>query len=167
MGDVNAVACAWPCADTCATDADLNGNPGPGVPPLTDKLTLDDALPKLQDAAAAYAVGGPPFYIAVGFRKPHLPFRYPQGYASQYSGNLPTARWPVLDPSVPPIAYHQSSLWGNPYEAMPTNSAELLRHDYYAAVSWVDHQVRAQVKWRPTGSLDYFPPPGGRASSHA
>jgi len=143
MGDVNAVACAWACGSTCATNADLDGNPAPGVPPLTDKLTLDDALPKLRDAAAAYAMGGAPFYVAVGFRKPHLPFRYPKGYADKYPGNVSTARWSVLDRTVPPIAYHQSSLWGNPYAAMPESDAEVLRHDYYAAVSWVDHQASA------------------------
>jgi iduronate 2-sulfatase len=144
MGDVNAVACSWPCGDSgCAANASLDGVPAPGTPPLTDKLILDDALPKLAETAAAFLERGTPFYLAVGFRKPHLPFRYPYGYADQYPppANVSTARFPVLDDSVPPIAYHQSSLWDDPYTAMPRAQAEVLRRDYYAAVSWVDHQV--------------------------
>jgi len=44
---------------------------------------------------------------------------------------------------VPPIAYHASSLWGDPYHAMPAADAQRERLNYYAAISWVDHQIGA------------------------
>ena len=47
----------------------------------------------------------------------------------------------TLDASVPPIAWHGTALAVDPYAAMPRAQAQLLRRDYYAAVSWVDAQV--------------------------
>ena len=144
MGNVNAVACSWPCAGAaCAADASADGVPAAGVPPLTDKLTGDDGRAKLRAALAA----GPaqPFYLAVGFRKPHLPFRAPAVYQSLYPAapDVPLARFKTLDASVPSIAYHAGSLWADPYHAMPDADAQRNRLNYWAAISWVDHQVGA------------------------
>jgi iduronate 2-sulfatase len=121
--------------------------PAPGVPPLTDKVTGDDGLAKLAIALAADA----PFYVAVGFRKPHLPFRAPAPYHALYPavGDIAVARYPTLDASVPSIAYHASSLWGDPYTAMPESDAQRERLNYYAAISWVDNQIGALL-----GALD-------------
>ena len=142
MGNVNAVACSWPCAGAaCAVNASAAGVPAPGVPPLTDKIILDDGLAKL---AALLAAGrDAPFYLAVGFRKPHLPFRAPAAYHALYPApaDTPIARFTTLDASVPPIAYHASSLWGDPYVAMPAADARVERANYYACVSWVDNQI--------------------------
>jgi hypothetical protein len=55
--------------------------------------------------------------------------------------NISIAKFTTLDASVPPIAYHASSLWGDPFHAMPKGDAQRNRLNYYAAVSWVDHQV--------------------------
>lgn len=142
MGSVNAVACTWPCqGPACGVNASAQGVPAPGVPPLSDKVTGDDGLAKLRSALGA----GPsrPFYVAVGFRKPHLPFRAPAHYQALYPplGDIPPPRYPTLDASVPPIAYHASGLWGDPYHAMPQDEAARYRRDYWAATSWVDHQV--------------------------
>ena len=142
MGAVNSVACAWPCAGAaCAADASAEGVPAPGVPPLTDKVTGDDGLAKLQAALAA----GParPFYVAVGFRKPHLPFRAPAHYQTLYpaAADTPLAAFKTMDASVPPIAYHASGLWGDPYAPMPDAAAQVNRLNYWAATSWIDHQV--------------------------
>ena len=142
MGSVNAVACAWPCTGAaCAADASPDGVPAPGVPPLCDKVTGDDGLLKLRAALAA----GPsaPFYVAVGFRKPHLPFRAPAHYHTLYppQGDIPLPRFATLDRSVPPIAYHSSGLWGDPYHPMPADEARSNRLNYWAAISWVDSQV--------------------------
>jgi iduronate 2-sulfatase len=142
MGSVNSVACSWPCEGAaCAANASAEGVPGQGVPPLTDKVTGDDGLAKLRAALAA----GPshPFYLAVGFRKPHLPFRAPAPYQDLYppATLVPLARFQTLDRSVPPIAYHASGLWGDPYHAMPAAAAQRNRLNYWAAISWMDHQV--------------------------
>ena len=144
MGAVNSVACTWPCEGAaCAANASADGVPARGVPPLSDKVTGDDGLAKLRAALAA----GPsrPFYVAVGFRKPHLPFRAPAFYQSLYPSvaDIPLPRFRTLDASVPSIAYHAGSLWSNPYEAMPDADAQRNRLNYWAATSWVDHQIGA------------------------
>ena len=144
MGNVNGVACTWPCEGAaCGVNASADGVAGNGVPPLSDKITGDDGLSKLRAALAA----GPsaPFYVAVGFRKPHLPFRSPAFYQSLYPNvaDVPLPRFKTLDASVPSIAYHAGSLWSDPYHAMPDTDAQRNRLNYWAAISWVDHQVGA------------------------
>jgi iduronate 2-sulfatase len=147
MYDVNAVGCTWGCGPEspygCAVDADIDGVPGPGVPPLADKVSTDDAVAKLTAAAAARVAGGPPFAIFAGIRKPHTPFRFPAPYAALYPppANITLAKYKTFDASIPPIAYHPSGLWGEPYTAMPDADAQLARQGYYAAVSWMDHLV--------------------------
>ena len=142
MGSVNSVACTWPCQGAaCAVNATEAGVPGPGVPPLSDKVTGEDGLAKLRSLLAAGP--GQPFYLAVGFRKPHLPFRAPAPYQALYPAlaDIPLPRFKTLDASVPPIAYHDSGTWGQPYTAMPDAEAQRYRLNYWAAISWIDHQV--------------------------
>jgi iduronate 2-sulfatase len=90
---------------------------------------------------------GQPFFLAVGFLKPHLPFNAPRKY------------WDLYDPAVftlqdgqtrvtgaPQIAYHTHRELGG-YKDMPrdehvsADQARTLRHGYYACVSYVDAQV--------------------------
>lgn len=90
---------------------------------------------------------GQPFFLAVGFFKPHLPFNAPKKY------------WDLYDPAVfalqdgqtgvagaPEIAYHTHRELGG-YQDMPKDErvsaeqARTLRHGYYACVSYVDAQV--------------------------
>jgi iduronate 2-sulfatase len=86
------------------------------------------------------------FFLAVGFFKPHLPFNAPKKY------------WDLYDPAVfalpkqtrvkgaPEIAYHTHRELGG-YQHMPEDEAvsaeqaRVLRHGYYACVSYVDAQV--------------------------
>ena len=87
-----------------------------------------------------------PFFLAVGFFKPHLPFNAPKKY------------WDLYDPAVfalpeqarvkgaPEIAYHTHRELGG-YKDVPEDErvsaaqARTLRHGYYACVSYVDAQV--------------------------
>jgi iduronate 2-sulfatase len=87
-----------------------------------------------------------PFFLAVGFFKPHLPFNAPKRYWDLYdpaSFDL-NGETPVKD--APEIAYHTHRELGG-YEGIPKNEqvsavqAQTLRHGYYACVSYVDAQV--------------------------
>lgn len=88
-----------------------------------------------------------PFFLAVGFFKPHLPFNAPKRYWDLYD---PAAF--VLDDGqtrvkgAPEIAYHTHRELGG-YKDIPeeehvsAEQARKLRHGYYACVSYVDSQV--------------------------
>ena len=48
--------------------------------PLPDMQTLKAALDRLKSLSAA----GKPFFLAVGFMKPHLPFVFPKSFLDLY-----------------------------------------------------------------------------------
>lgn len=149
MACVNCVApmvgCSHPvralghgCAENATIDGELRM---PGGTQLCDKVILDDGLAKLQRASQALNSTGQPFFLAVGFRKPHTPWRFPAAYLQYYELNTTdTALHNVLDKSVPPIAV-SSFDFQNPYAPMDPAAAESNRMAYYAAVSWMDHQL--------------------------
>lgn len=88
-----------------------------------------------------------PFFLAVGFRKPHLPFNAPKKYWDLYDpADLALAENPFLPEDAPKEAL---TTWGElrGYHGMPTKGdmpddlARQLLHGYYACVSYVDAQV--------------------------
>lgn len=93
------------------------------------------------------AATGRPFFLAVGFEKPHLPMVAPQRYWDLYDPakvRLPDNYHPPA--AAPPVAIHN---WGElrsyadvPAEGPLADAAarELIR-GYYASVSYVDAQV--------------------------
>jgi iduronate 2-sulfatase len=114
----------------------------------------EDEYPDGQIALAAIkaleqfaAEGQPPFFLAVGIRKPHLPFTAPKKYWELFE-NIPL---PTPDPAeaprrAPALALHDSpELRG--YADVPVQgelSAELianLRRGYYAATTFADAQI--------------------------
>jgi len=113
----------------------------------------DDAYQDGKDAAAAVArlrhlAGlGRPFFLAVGFHKPHLPFNAPRRYWDLYDPQaLPAAENPFPPRDVTPFSLTDfGELRG--YTDMPEDGpvpAELARrlvHGYCACVSYVDAQV--------------------------
>ncbi|HPO16383.1 MAG TPA: sulfatase, partial [Candidatus Hydrogenedentes bacterium] len=88
-----------------------------------------------------------PFFLAVGFIKPHLPFVSPKKYWDLYDPeSIPLAPNPFLPKDAPPYALaDRNELWS--YEGVPPEShlpnayARQLKHGYYAAVSYMDAQV--------------------------
>jgi len=153
MGDVNALAPMWGChaeGNGCSVPGDIFGNlshPDKDTP-FCDRVVGDAGLEMLGAVTEARRSGGPPFFLAVGFRKPHLPHRHPSAYDALYPSpdNITLAKYPVLDNSVPPIAFHQTSLAVDPYAPIPTAAAQLERRNYYASVSWIDHQIGAVLE---------------------
>lgn len=88
-----------------------------------------------------------PFFLAVGFLKPHLPFTAPQKYWDLYDAaaiRLPANDYPPKD--APPGAVHNSGEL-RPYAGIPPQgpvdgaTARRLIHGYYACVSFIDAQV--------------------------
>lgn len=88
-----------------------------------------------------------PFFLGVGFWKPHLPYNVPKKYWDLYDReNLPQVKYSEKVEGVPKIAYVDShegrSYGGVPKRGKISDSTKKeLRHGYLAAISYVDAQV--------------------------
>ena len=118
---------------------------------VSDKA--DDDLPDGATAAeaerriAALAADATPFFLAVGFSKPHLPFVAPKAYWDLHDPDaIPEPRIDHLPAGAPEFAGHVNGEIhqytgipaGNP---LPPEIARTLRHGYHACISYVDAQV--------------------------
>jgi iduronate 2-sulfatase len=85
-----------------------------------------------------------PFFLAVGFWKPHAPFNAPKKYWDRYD----RATLPKLNPArpagAPEVAFHDGrelrGLPPNQHDFTPTEAAEI-RHGYFANITYMDEQV--------------------------
>jgi arylsulfatase A-like enzyme len=97
-----------------------------------------------------------PYFMAVGFRKPHLPFVAPKKYWDLYNrADMPLATYTEHAKDAPEVAYHKSGELRNYIDIpafatfnQPGNHVYIkeekqkeLIHGYYAAVSYMDAQV--------------------------
>jgi len=108
-----------------------------------DGKTANKSIEDLKQLKAA----GNPFFLAVGFVKPHLPFNAPKKYWDLYDAEKITLpENSVFPKSAPKRANHK---WGElryykdiPKKgAVPDHIAKKLIHGYYASVSYVDAQI--------------------------
>jgi iduronate 2-sulfatase len=87
---------------------------------------------------------GGPFFLAVGFWKPHAPFNAPKKYWDLYDRSKLPALNPARPTDAPEIAFHQSTEILGPVadqkQPTPEQIAEM-RHGYYAGVSYMDAQI--------------------------
>jgi len=91
--------------------------------------------------------GGKPFFLAVGFHKPHLPFVAPKKYWDIYDPkgiSLADNQSPPQD--VPSVAMHSSFelrvRYGVPKSGpVPADMARNLIHGYLACISYIDAQI--------------------------
>jgi len=95
------------------------------------------------------AVKEKPFFLAVGFWKPHAPFNAPKKYWDLYDAK----KIPLLDPSrpkdAPAIAFHDSrEILGLPPKQITLDTAKIaeMRHGYLANISYLDAQVGQVLK---------------------
>ncbi|WP_309720097.1 sulfatase [Armatimonas sp.] len=102
-----------------------------------------------QDIAAlrGFKTSSKPFFLAVGFHKPHLPFISPKAYWDLYDpAKIPLAENRFLPKDAPDYALvEKPELWsysGVPdVSHLPESYARQLKHGYYAAVSYMDAQL--------------------------
>jgi iduronate 2-sulfatase len=108
----------------------------------TDGKTADLAVATLREISRKKE----PFFLAVGFAKPHLPFVSPKKY------------WDLYDPAKIELAPNKfrpkdafdfsilpggelRSYHGIPATSIPDDLARQLKHGYYAAISYMDAQL--------------------------
>ncbi|MFP6762051.1 MAG: sulfatase, partial [Planctomycetaceae bacterium] len=105
-----------------------------------DGRIADLSITALQERQAA----GKPFFLAVGFWKPHSPFNAPKAYWDLYDRSKltppPSPDWPQ---DAPRIAWHNSrEILGSPKPRSLSSAAIMeIRHGYLAAISYFDAQV--------------------------
>jgi iduronate 2-sulfatase len=103
----------------------------------------DEAIAALRDFKSSKK----PFFLAVGFRKPHLPFVAPKAYWDMYDpAEIPMASNRYLPKDAPAYALvDKNEMWkysGVPDDNhLPGDYARGLKHGYYAAVSYMDAQL--------------------------
>ncbi len=109
---------------------------------FTDGMCADAAMDALQN------LNGKPFFLAVGFKKPHLPFFAPPAYFDMYDPvAIPAASNPFRAVGAPDFAFDDSSEIRSysriPSDGRPfsTNLRRGLKRGYYAATSFVDAQI--------------------------
>ena len=109
-----------------------------------------------KDILAKLAKDGKPFFFAVGFSKPHLPFVAPKKYWDLYKRDqMPLAPFQQQAKNSPGLAYHTAAeLYAysdippissftdqKPGLDLPVDKQKELIHGYYAAISYMDAQV--------------------------
>ncbi|MFV0268978.1 MAG: sulfatase [Draconibacterium sp.] len=109
-----------------------------------DGVIAEEAIHRLQD----FSKNNQPFFLAVGFLKPHLPFNAPKKYWDLYDYNnikLPVYREKPKD--APDQCMHNFGELRDHYNDMPAEGplneelSKKLIQGYYACVSYTDAQV--------------------------
>ncbi|XP_072913896.1 iduronate 2-sulfatase [Hemitrygon akajei] len=116
---------------------------------LPDIQSTDEAIRLLKKTKNT----GSPFFLAVGYHKPHIPLKYPQEFLKLYPREeIHLAPDPKVPLKLPPVAYNpwtdvrsrhdvQALNISFPYGPIPDDFQVLIRQSYFAAVSYVDGEV--------------------------
>ena len=130
----------------------LGGRPSVECIDVPDDAYVDGAIAlKSIELLKKFKKDEKPFFLTIGFRKPHLPFTAPAKYWDLYKRNeIKLAEYQKEAEGSPAYAYHS---WGElkAYADIPENidangrvvdakQRELI-HGYYACVSYVDAQL--------------------------
>lgn len=114
-----------------------------------EDLALTEGLKRMDLAVAS----GKPWWVSIGFHRPHTNYRVPKGFYGPdiYPNDSPDMVFPPKFPGAPEGAPFMSGNWdsgdiNDPAHGCPTcivpdvRSIEYRRW-YYAAVTWVDHNI--------------------------
>ncbi|XP_075429400.1 iduronate 2-sulfatase [Ascaphus truei] len=116
---------------------------------LPDIQSTQEAIRLLQTVKRQDA----PFFLAVGYHKPHIPFRFPKEFLKLYPiENISLASDPDVPKKLPTVAYNpwmdireredvQALNISVPYGPIPTHFQLLMRQSYFASVSYLDTQI--------------------------
>ncbi|KAK3097190.1 hypothetical protein FSP39_007306 [Pinctada imbricata] len=122
--------------------------------PLPDKQITDRAMEVLKNVAPDAKSGKKPFFVAVGFHKPHLPFVFPDKMLQYYpkeSIHLPDNEYAPVN--MPEIAWRnckgllmkpdlqQKNVTMDMNVTFPSQVTLDLRRAYYSAISWIDSLI--------------------------
>lgn len=139
---------------------------------VPDNAYIDGAMTKYAQHKIRQAKeSSEPFFMAVGFKKPHLPFVAPKKYWDLYKReDIELAPWqkPAIDG--PEIAYHNSGemrsyadiaeivesegLKKNGALTLPEDKQRELLHGYYACISYIDAQIGEIMKTLKSQGLE-------------
>ncbi|WOO41024.1 sulfatase [Rubellicoccus peritrichatus] len=127
-----------------------------GAQPSTENLDVPDdayvdgalaswAISQLED----YAQSKEPFFLTIGFTKPHLPFAAPRKYWDLYDRDkIELAEFRDHAANTPDFVYHKygelrsySDISRDFNQRIEDDKARELIHGYYACVSFVDAQI--------------------------
>ena len=121
---------------------------------LQDERLADFAIETLEKLAADSLTNDKPYFVAVGFHKPHLPFIIPEEFLDLYpesSISLPDN--PYAPVNMPDIAWswygelrkyadiHKLNATGAINSTLPKDVTMALRRAYYSATSFTDSQI--------------------------
>ena len=124
---------------------------------LPDGAVAAEAVKRIE----ALSAKDTPFFLAVGFIKPHLPFVAPKKFWDLYDPDqIPLPAIDHLPDGAPSFVGHVNgeihNYAGVPKEnPIPADFAKTLRHGYYACISYTDAQIGkllerwlAQASWK-------------------
>ncbi|CAH1787732.1 unnamed protein product [Owenia fusiformis] len=123
--------------------------------PLPDTQIAQNAIKVLKRVGPVSQKEDKPFFLAVGFHKPHLPFVFPERFLKYYPKEVirPPAN-PQAPVNMPNIAWFnywdlrtrykdidKLNISGAPNHTLPLNITLTLRRAYYSAVTFTDSLI--------------------------
>ncbi|MEQ1861598.1 MAG: sulfatase [Chthoniobacteraceae bacterium] len=113
---------------------------------VPDEAYFDGRVAKLAvEALRERKKKGEPFFLAVGFWKPHSPFNAPKRYWDMYRREeIPMPKNPDWPKDAPRIAWHDGrEILGSGEKArkITTENIREMRHGYLANISYMDAQI--------------------------
>ncbi|QNN21916.1 sulfatase [Planctomycetales bacterium ZRK34] len=124
---------------------DLINTPKCEMRDVPDEAYFDGRIANLAvEALGKLKAKGQPWFLAVGFWKPHTPFNAPKKYWDMYDrSQITPPTHPEPPVNVPAIAMHDSKEILGPFPKHQVTPEQVLtlRHGYYAAISYLDAQI--------------------------
>ena len=125
-----------------------DGKPATDSADVPDGDYFDGAMTEVaKERLTGYAESGEPFFLAVGYKKPHLPFNAPQTYWDLYERDAMELAEVKTAPEgapdwAPQPGWELRSSYDAPDEGpIPEDKQRELIHGYHAATSYIDAQV--------------------------